>query len=80
MLTEPVQVLKCLQLDKKQGDLGVDLTEPEKAFDWIRNLWSRLTEPVQVLNMIENLTESFLKGKGQSYAMHDMDQAVMFST
>ena len=34
------------QLDKKQGDLRVDLTEPEKALDWIRNLWSRLTEPV----------------------------------
>ena len=30
--------------------------------------------------MIENLAESFLKGKGQSYAMHDMDQAMMFST
>ena len=28
--------LGCLQLDKKQGDLRVDLTEPEKAFDWIR--------------------------------------------
>ena len=30
--------------------------------------------------MFENLTESFLQGKGQSYAMYDMDQAMMFST
>ena len=75
--------MKCLQLDKKQGDLRVDLTEPEKAFDLIRNreiFGVDLTEPVKVLNIVGNLTEFFLKGKGQSYAMHDMDQAMMFST
>ena len=48
-----------------EKSLGIDLTGPEKAFD-----------------MAENLTTSFLKGKGkgQSYAMHDMDQAMKFST
>ena len=28
--------LGCLLLDKHQGDLRVDLTELEEAFDWIR--------------------------------------------
>ena len=32
------------------------------------------------MDIAENLTASFLKGKGQLYAMHDMDQAMMLST
>ena len=32
------------------------------------------------MDITENLTGFFLKGKGQSYAMHDMDRAMMFST
>ena len=38
-----------------------------------------LTGPEEVFHIVENLTTSFLKGKGQPYAMHDMDQAMMFS-
>ena len=43
--------MEYLTLDKHQGDLRVDLTEPEKAFDWIRikNLRVDLTEPDKVL-------------------------------
>ena len=53
---------KNFNWNTNQGDLRVDLTEPEKVFD-----------------IAENLTAYFLKGKGQSYAMHGMDQAMMFS-
>ena len=38
-----------------------------------------MTEPEKVIDIAENLTASFVKGKGQSYAMHDMDQVMMFS-
>ena len=30
------RILDVFYWDKNQGDLRVDLTEPEKAFDWIR--------------------------------------------
>ena len=30
------RILGVFYWDKNQGDLRVDLTEPEKAFDWIR--------------------------------------------
>ena len=30
------RILDVFCRDKNQGDLRVDLTEPEKAFDWIR--------------------------------------------
>ena len=30
------RILDVFYWDKNQGDLRVDLTEPDKAFDWIR--------------------------------------------
>ena len=38
-----------------------------------KSLGIDLTGPEKAFDMAEDLTVSFLKGEGQSYAMHDMD-------